>query len=158
MAVYTHRSEQVLTFVDVYGGHDLTSWPPDLHQAQRHWFDLISIPRSTGGWLICDYGEHAVICIIQVLYTVVYHRMHGVLIGITRAHVITIKPHLNSGFPQPRKYYFPGHFQDKITIFQDKYTSFKRNKSRLVWKSIAHLFNIWRIIDIFIVQPPPHSL
>ena len=21
---------------------------------------------------------------------------------------------------QPRKYYFPGHFQDKITIFQDK--------------------------------------
>jgi len=23
-------------------------------------------------------------------------------------------------FPEPRKYYFPGHFQDRITIFQDK--------------------------------------
>ena len=56
---------------------------------------------------------------------------------------------LKTWFLQPRKYYFPGHFKDKIIIFQDKVYKFKGNKSRYIWKRISYLFNVWSIIEIF---------
>jgi len=44
-------------------------------------------------------------------------------------------------------------FQDfsriKLPFSRTKYTLFKGNKSRYVWRNIAYLFNVWSIIDMF---------
>ena len=49
-------------------------------------------------------------------------------------------------FPQPRKYYFPGHFQNmsmiKLPFSRTNYTRFKGNKSRYVQKTISYLFSV----------------
>ena len=65
---------------------------------------------------------------------------------------------LHPWFPQTRIYYFPGHFQNKITLSWTKCTWFKGDKSRYVQKSISYLFNVWWIFDIFMAQPPPRSI
>ena len=44
----------------------------------------------------------------------------------------------------------------EILFSRTKYTRFKGNKSRYMWKRISCLFNVWSIIDIFMIQPPPH--
>jgi hypothetical protein len=47
-----------------------------------------------------------------------------------------LQPLFTEGFSQPRKYFFPGHFQDlsktKLPFSRTKYTSLKQNKSRFV--------------------------
>jgi len=49
-------------------------------------------------------------------------------------------------FPQPRKYYFPGQ-----KYYFPGWSRFKGNKSRFIRKRIWYLFNVWLIIDIFMI-------
>ena len=46
-------------------------------------------------------------------------------------------------------------FMTKLPFSQKTYTRIEGNKSRYVQKGISYLFNVWSIIDIFMVQPPP---
>ena len=51
-------------------------------------------------------------------------------------------------------------FQDisktKLAFSRKKYTRFNGNKLIYAQKNISYLSNVWLIIDIFMVQSPPH--